>query len=116
MLTPANRGAPAHPPAQPAPCLWQVSSLFRWKRPDGFQEQAVYDQFHRMIASAIERDFFIKLADLAVHARPHKTLLQELFKKLLEFTFSPPHHRRQNHDAIGCRAVLTALLHQIHDG
>ncbi len=62
-------------------------------------QQAIDDDFDRVIFAFVENDLFVELTDLAVDTGPQKTVFMQLFEFLFEFTFAATNERCENHHA-----------------
>ena len=80
-------------------------------RDSAFQQQAVHDDFDRMIFPAVERDGLINIHQVAIHARADVTFLRVLFELFSVLALASPNHRRENHDAI----FGLERRHRLHD-
>ena len=65
-----------------------------------FQQQAIHDDFDGVILAAVERDGFVEIDEVAIHARADVAFLGVFFEFLLVFAFAAANHRREHHDAV----------------
>ena len=64
------------------------------------QQQAIDNDFDRVVLAAIERNGLVKALELAIHTRAHEPGLREFLEFLFVFALAPAHDRRENHHAI----------------
>ena len=74
--------------------------LFQALRDAVFQQQAVHDDLDGVILAAVERNRFVQIDEVAIHAGAHVAGLREFFEFLFVFAFAAADHRREDHDAI----------------